>query len=195
MEKDDLPDVSFEGIPSNYLSDVPLETQRIVTTAFPEIRVLWNAKIWKYQLVCVAETLLTPYYDGQTLRGWVILPGDVPQNQGGDEMVKNIRARQNFNMVELKRLGFDSIEAYVDSWEPALKKAMIARAEEMAKTYDKLFERGLTEHDGVPMTFDRSRRLSEIDFQTRMDAMNPNRHLRSGKKHFSLTAGGVILPN
>ena len=203
MEMDDLPGVSFAGIPSNYLTEVPVEAQRILTTAFPDARLLWNAKIWKMQIVTQSPGIATPYFDGQVLQGWALIPGDIPKDKPGDAIVSELRAREHFATVRIKEMGYADMNAYLDDVMPGIERALTARFTKMAEETDRYFNRGLTLHDGVPMAFERSRTLTEKEALAKADAAHPNKHLRTGKKSlafssrrpFVLTEGGVILPN
>lgn len=203
MEIDDLPSVSFAGIPANYLTEVPVEAQRILTTAYPDARLLWNAKIWKMQIVTHSPGIATPYYDGQVLQNWALIPGDIPKDKPGDAIVSELRAREHFATVRIKEMGYADMNAYLDDVMPGIERALVARLTAMAEEANAHFDRGLTLHDGVPMSFERSREITAKEALAKADAAHPNKHLRTGKKAvsftaprpFTLTRGGLILPN
>lgn len=98
MSKADYDGASFsmEGIPEGCWRDVPFEMQARVVSAFPELRLLWNPVIAKYQCVQKDEAVCQPMWglDGScVLTGWVIINGNYPRALKADEIVNMLRVR------------------------------------------------------------------------------------------------------
>jgi len=111
---DDLPDLKLTGIPRDAYSGVSEDAMRRVAGAFPDVRLLWNNKIQRHQCVFEEPGCISGWITGEKLVGWRFMAGDFPAAMSVDEIIGELRRRQEFNMNELRRLGFEDAGAYVD---------------------------------------------------------------------------------
>lgn len=114
MNKDDLPEVSFSGIPESALADVSVTVQEIVTTAFHECRVLWHRGLGKLQVVIRDEGGFQRF-DGGFLEGWILVAHPFPRSWSGDQIVEELRRLHEFNTKTIKDKGFETILDFVEA--------------------------------------------------------------------------------
>ena len=98
MSKTDYEGASFSmtGIPDGCWRDVPFESQARVVAAFPDLRLLWNPVIAKYQCVQKDDSVVQPMWglDGScVLDGWVIINGNYPRAATAQQIVEMLRVR------------------------------------------------------------------------------------------------------
>lgn len=112
---------AYDGIdmagldPAWYESVVPVEAQKSLIAAFPELRLLWNNVIKEFQIVHRQPGWREAYYGGCCLMvGWSIIPGNYPPPLSADAVIGQLRAREHVAVEETKRLGFETMADRVD---------------------------------------------------------------------------------
>lgn len=98
MSKADYDGVEFSmsGIPDGCWREIPVEAQRRVVLAFPELRLVFNPVLGKYQCVHKDEMLCQPMwgFDGHcVLEGWEIIPGNYNRPLDIEDVVRQLRLR------------------------------------------------------------------------------------------------------
>jgi hypothetical protein len=183
VNKDDLPNVSFNGIPQDCLNGVRMEAQEKVVAAFPDARLLWNPKIDRYQVAIREDGSRSGWVDGQKLIGWLLIGRDFPPAVSGEEIVTELRRIHDFNTSQLAAMGYADPGEYVDAmWEKMVAEKQAAK-DALADDIFNIGQRdvvrsigGLTGEQSLGMN-----RLSDITAEREQDAASGRRHLRRGK--------------
>lgn len=189
MNKDDLFDVSFNGIPTECLSGVTKEAQETVVKAFPDLRLLWNPKIDRFQIAIREDGSRAGWVDGQKLIGWFLMGRDFPPTVPASEIVAELRRIHDFNENQIKSMGYESVEDYIDKkWD----EMQAEREREVDALAADVFDTAAKQrvHTIAGMAPDEQ-------FVTRMrereaDVSSGKRHLRRGKVKVA-GGGGLIL--
>lgn len=189
MNKDDLFDVSFNGIPSECLSGVSKEAQEAVVKAFPDLRLLWNPRINRYQIAIREDGSRAGWIDGQKLVGWFLMGRDFPPTVSRDEIVAELRRVQEFNESQIKAMGYENAGDYVDAaWEKA-KAELEAEKDALA---DDVFGTAAKQRvyaiDGIAPNEQFVARTRERE----NDIASGKRHVRRGKVRFAGNSGLVL---
>ena len=111
---------SMNGIPEGCWRDVPFEMQARVVSAFPDLRLLWNPVIAKYQCVEKDDAVMQPMWglDGScVLEGWVIINGNYPRALTADQIVDMLNVRQYIALEAYQKDG--GIDALADKMAEA----------------------------------------------------------------------------
>lgn len=125
---DDYDGLDMGGLPGSTYAAVPADVQRAVIAAIPELRVLWNPVLKKFQCVHRQPGWREPYYntDGNTmLHNWSLIPGDYAPNEL-HTIVPQLRAREALAIDAAQRGGFESPAQQAE----AIYDAMVAKAKQ-----------------------------------------------------------------
>ena len=109
-------DVSMSGLdPAWYESTVPIEAQKTLIAAYPELRLLWNVARRMFQIVHRQPGHMETYYGGcGVMVGWSIIPGNYDPPLSIDSVIGQLRAREHFATVQVKEKGFENVSDYAD---------------------------------------------------------------------------------
>lgn len=106
-------DFDTTGIDSRFLANIPEGAQERIAAVDKDMRFVWNDRVKKYQIVYREPGLMTQYDDGAFLQGWGLVATFDPPLEV-DVVCRQMGYRKNFEELELKRLGFKTIEEYLD---------------------------------------------------------------------------------
>lgn len=131
--------IDMGGIPSACYSEVPAEAQKRLISAFPELRLLWNAGIKQFQLVYREPGVRQGFYGTEgvrELRGWAIIPGNYDPPLQIDRVIAECRMRENLAQEQARATGHANVADRVE----ALYQELVAqqKAEADAKMDDLL---------------------------------------------------------
>lgn len=108
------------GIDPRWVANVPDDAQCRIASAFPDMRLVWNNSIEKFQTILQSEGCLTVFQDG-TLDGWEIV-GTFDPPLDVEVIISTLRSRQQFIAWKLRKMGYgtendsdsDVLNAYLD---------------------------------------------------------------------------------
>lgn len=183
MNADDLPEIKFTGIPRDALSGVSEDAQRRVASAFPDVRLLWNNKIQRHQCVFEEPGNLTKWINGEVIVGWRFMAGDFPPAMCADEIVAELRRRQDFNMNELKKLGFKDAGEYADHLFKQMQKQIDDDADALCDDVFAVGEKDTVRSIGG-LSPGQTKNMNAASDDSRiltLDRMSGRRDLRRGK--------------
>ena len=128
------------GIPDHFCTEVRQEDQDALVAAFPEIRILWNAKLKLYQIAHREEGWREGFYgshgDG-VLEGWALIPPDYPPPLVISRVINELRIREAMQREMAEKEGCATIAEVV---EKAWAKAEAKRAEEQRERFDDRYD-------------------------------------------------------
>lgn len=132
----DYDDVDMGGLPSGfYANDVPVEAQKTLIAAFPELRILWNAKLKEFQVVHRQPGWREGFYGIEGLGmlvGWSIIPwtGTPPLVVG--DLIDKLRATEAIAQEKAKKYGVSNVAELADKiYDNWLANARAQEAAEM----------------------------------------------------------------
>ena len=110
----DYDDVSMEGLlPAWYEYVVPADVQKNVIAAIPEVRLIWNNLIKRFQVVYRCPEKVIRYWDGGFMRGWELLAFEFTSPLRTDEVLHTMRRWEDFNRT-LKENGFKDLDDWIE---------------------------------------------------------------------------------
>lgn len=158
-----LPAPDMHGIRADFHSEVRPEDQARLAAEFPELRLLWNAKLKLYQL-CVREDGWREGFYGMhgdgVLDGWALIPPDYAPPLDIARVIVETRVRVRVHHADMQKKGFANASDYVDHlWDEAMKKK---RAQETARIDEEFWGIGPTGLKTGPDFFQRADRASSM---------------------------------
>jgi len=165
------------GIDARWTAEVSDEMQSRVASAFPDMRIVWNNSLTKYQAVLQSEGCLTVFQEG-TLVGWEII-GEFEPGESIDVIISTLRGRQHFVAYKLRKMGYgtendsdsDVMNAYLDDSDRIAEEAV-----------EKLYDDAINDYmDGA---FARARDEKEVLRKRiiRLGDLNTNRRAHAATK-------------
>ena len=135
----DYDDVPMGGIaPPFYEAYVPVEMQRRLIAAFPELRMVYNAKTKKLNCVHRQPGWRESFY-GTTglgvLGGWSLIPGEYQLGTSIDEIINQLRAREYAAVTVCKMQGYENLAEKVDAIYDKMVADAAAKESEMMDEY------------------------------------------------------------
>lgn len=116
----DYDDLDMTGIDPAFYARVPADAQRRVVNADSSWRLIWNSKAERYQILYREPSVVQKLDDGW-LRGWqIIATFTAPLNV--TDIVTEMRRRADFMLTKLAKMGYASLEEYLDD-DSAMEKA------------------------------------------------------------------------
>jgi|GEM_PF-5510929 len=108
------------GIDARWTARISDDVQAQIAKAFPEMRLVWNDSIDKFQTVLRSDGCMTVFQDG-TLMGWELVGEHAPPLDV-DSILATMRGRQHFVAYRLREKGYgtenssdaDVLNAYLD---------------------------------------------------------------------------------
>lgn len=110
-------DVEMNGLPAALYEDVDVEGQKKLIAAFPDLRMIWNAKLGLYQTVTRDPDSNQTMHSKEGLRimqGWFVIPGNFPPPLDWDDMIQKRQMQHYMATEKCHELGFESMAAYAD---------------------------------------------------------------------------------
>ncbi len=90
-------DLDMNGLPSGLYRDVPVEMQRTLVGAYPDLRLLWNPHIQKYQCAVREPGNVQANYglDGKVvMQGWLLIYTHPTMPATADDIVHKLRRNE-----------------------------------------------------------------------------------------------------
>ena len=98
----------FTEFPAAFTQNVPEGWQERLTAIFPELRILYNAKLGLFQCVHRQPGWRQTFYVATGLAlicGWSIIPGNYPLDMDIEDILKQLVARRDECLAALARTG------------------------------------------------------------------------------------------
>jgi hypothetical protein len=130
-------DIDMVGLQDSLWRNVPVEAQREVIRAFPELRLLWNPVIQQYQCVHREPGKFEKNYglDGVVIMsGWTIIPGNYDPPLQTDRVVRQLRQR-----AELARIAYAEHGGLEEYAEKLAADILAKRKKEQSDRFDDFF--------------------------------------------------------
>lgn len=120
-----------------YESHVPAEAQKTLVAAFPEVRIIWNAVLRKFQCVHRQPGHMERYYGGCCLMvGWSIFPGNYDPPLRIDDVINQLRAREYVSTTWCKEHGYEDV---ADAADKIYEDVVAGRNKEFGRRIDDFF--------------------------------------------------------